>query len=130
MVSNTTIFSDLNVRLSQVDSTDTMVITDAKAVVQSVWRLFKTEEGEIPYYRGYGLNLKQFIQRPLTKITASDVFDHVKQKIINYEQRVEVLQGDADADRDNGVILLVFTLRVKATGAVVQLEPLKVPIGA
>lgn len=128
MTSTSTVFSDLNVRLSQVDDSDNTIISDKEAVAQSVYRLFSTVEGEIPYYRTYGLNLKQFIQKPLTKSTTADIFDHVKQKIITFEPRAEIVTAVANADRDNGVISLIFTIKVKATNELIQLQSLDVQV--
>ena len=47
--SNRYINSDLNVRLNEVNTQDSIVIVDKEAVIQSIYRLFKTEEGEIIY---------------------------------------------------------------------------------
>ena len=58
--------SDLNVRLPHVSPQDSAVIVDKEAILQSIYRLFETEEGEIPFYRTYGLNLKPYVQMPLT----------------------------------------------------------------
>ena len=126
----TTIFSDLNVRLPQINDNDQTIITDSQAVVQSAWRLLNTDEGEVPYCRGYGINLKQFLHAPLTKETASNIYDYVKQKITMYEQRVTVLQADVDADMDRGIITMILSLRVNSTGEIVQLPTLSVPVGA
>ena len=64
-----TIYLDLNVRLDNVDNTDTMTIPDSKAVKQSLWRLLNTKEGEIPYYRSYGLDLEQFCQAHIFSVS-------------------------------------------------------------
>jgi len=123
-----TVYKDLNVRLPQVDSTDTTVVTDSKAVIQSIWRLFTTVEGEIPFYRGYGLNLNQFVQRPLNRATANDIDEYVKNKIKIYEPRVEVIRADATADLDNGIVALTYTVKVKATSQLITLQALKVTV--
>ena len=54
---------------------------DTKVVVQSIWRLLTTEEGEIPYFRDYGLSLKKYMQYPLSKATADEIYQYVKGKI-------------------------------------------------
>jgi phage baseplate assembly protein W len=128
LTTTTTVYKDLNVKLSKVDNSDATIITDEKVVVQSIWRLFTTQEGEIPYYRGYGLNLKQFIQKPLTKATVKDIHEHVKNKIGIYESRVEVIQADASADIDNGIITMIYSVKIKSTGQLVTLQALKVPV--
>lgn len=130
MNSTSTVYSDLNVKLPQVDGSDITTIKDIKAITQSIYRLFKTVQGEIPYYRSYGLNLKQFIQKPLTRSTTADIFDHVKQKILLYEPRANVVQAIASADKDNGIISLKYTISAKSTGELIQLEALNVKVGS
>ena len=121
--------SDLNVRLQAVNPQDTTVIVDKEAVMQSIYRLWGTEEGEIPYYRGYGMNLKQFLQKPLGPMLASDIKEYVDGKIEAYEQRVEVYKVNAASDYVNQSVILQYYVRIKTTGEIVGLEPLVVPIG-
>lgn len=126
---NRYINSDLNVRLQEVNSQDTTVIVDKEAVMQSIYRLWGTEEGEIPYYRGYGMNLKQFLQKPLGPMLAGDIKEYVDGKIEAYEQRVEVYKVNAASDYVNQSVILQYYVRIKTTGEIVGLEPLVVPIG-
>ena len=126
---NRYINSDLNVRLQEVNSQDTTVIVDKEAVMQSIYRLWGTEEGEIPYYRGYGMNLKQFLQKPLGPMLASDIKEYVDGKIEAYEQRVEVYKVNAASDYVSQSVILQYYVRIKTTGEIVGLEPLVVPIG-
>lgn len=126
---NRYINSDLNVRLQEVNSQDTTVIVDKEAVMQSIYRLWGTEEGEIPYYRGYGMNLKQFLHKPLGPMLARDIKEYVDGKIEAYEQRVEVYKVNAASDYVNQSVILQYYVRIKTTGEIVGLEPLVVPIG-
>ena len=126
---NRYINSDLNVRLQEVNSQDTTVIVDKEAVMQSIYRLWGTEEGEIPYYRGYGMNLKQFLQKPLGPMLARDIKEYVDGKIEAYEQRVEVYKVNAASVYVNQSVILQYYVRIKTTGEIVGLEPLVVPIG-
>ena len=121
------IYVDLNVRLPVVN-TDAINITNSKAVLQSITRLFATQEGEIPYYRSYGLNLKQFLQRPLTQVTAQEIYNYVRRKIEMYEKRVDVVGANTNADFNNSVIYMSFTLRVKTTGEIIVTDILDVPL--
>ena len=126
---NRYINSDLNVRLQAVNPQDTTVIVDKEAVMQSIYRLWGTEEGEIPYYRGYGMNLKQFLQKPLGPMLARDIKEYVDGKIEAYEQRVEVYKVNAASDYVNQSVILQYYVRIKTTGEIVGLEPLVAPIG-
>ena len=121
------IYTDLNVRLDVVDTND-INIANAKAVLQAVSRLLMTQEGEIPYYRNYGLNLKRYIQRPLTQATANEIYDYVRKKIETYEQRVTVIGAQTDADFMGGYIYMTFTLQVNSTGEINQTDTLGVKV--
>ena len=126
---NKYINSDLNVRLSQVNDKDVTVIVDKDAILQSLYRLFNTEVGEIPNYRGYGLDLKQFIQKPLGKALAQEINEYVSSKINMYEQRVEIYQVNAVSNFETASVILQYYVRIKTTGEIVGLEPLVIPIG-
>ena len=126
---NRYINSDLNVRLSQVNDKDVAIIVDKEAILQSIYRLLNTEEGEIPFYRSYGMNLKQFLQKPLGPMLARDIKEYVDGKIEAYEQRVEVYKVNAASDYVNQSVILQYYVRIKTTGEIVGLEPLVVPIG-
>lgn len=126
---NRYINSDLNVRLSEVNDKDETVIVDKQAVMQSIYRLFGTEVGEIPFYRGYGLNLKQFVQKPMGEGLAREINEYVSGKIETYEQRVEIYKVNAASNYENSSVILQYYVRIKSTGEIVGLEPLVVPIG-
>lgn len=126
---NKYINSDLNVRLSQVNDKDVTVIVDRDAILQSLYRLFNTEVGEIPNYRGYGLDLKQFIQKPLGKALAQEINEYVSSRINMYEQRVEIYQVNAVSNFETASVILQYYVRIKTTGEIVGLEPLVIPIG-
>ena len=126
---NKYINSDLNVRLPQVNDKDVTVIVDKDAILQSLYRLFNTEVGEIPNYRGYGLDLKQFIQKPLGKALAQEINEYVSSRINMYEQRVEIYQVNAVSNFETASVILQYYVRIKTTGEIVGLEPLVIPIG-
>lgn len=126
---NRYINSDLNVRLSEVNSQDTTVIVDKEAVLQSIYRLFKTEEGEIPFYRAYGLDLKQFLQKPLGEALAREINEYVSGKLEAFEQRAEVYKVNAVSNYTDNSVVLQYYVKIKATGEIIGLEPLAVPIG-
>ena len=124
------IFADLNVRETFVSPSTDILLYDTKVVVQSVWRLITTEEGEIPNFRGYGLNVKQFSQYPLTEGTVDMIYDYVKSKVETYEGRADVISADVDVDLINGIIKMAFILSVKSTGERVKLPTWSVQVGA
>lgn len=115
------VFADLNVRDSFVSSSTEVMLYDTKTVVQGVWRLLNTEEGEIPNFRQYGLSIKRFCQYPLNSETVEGIYNYVKERIEVFETRVEIIKADVDVDFEQGVIFMSFYLRMKASGEVVKL---------
>lgn len=115
------IYLDPNVRDILVsDSTDVM-LKDSKVIVQSVWRLLNTEEGEIPNFRNYGLNVKQFLQYPITDETVRTIYNYVKGRIESFELRTKVTNVYVDIDFSTGKIMMDLYLELLENGDVVKL---------
>lgn len=123
------VYTDLNTRLETVNPNDIMVIHDAQAIKQSLYRLLYTEVGEIPFYRNYGLNLKQFVQKPLTPETAQSIFNYVESRISAFEPRAEVINAVTDVDWINSSVIMEYTFRVRTTGEIFSIAPFVVPVG-
>lgn len=109
------VFSDINTRATSNLGT-AFLTSDAKAVFQSIWRLVTTSEGEIPYFRSYGCNLKRFLQYPLTERTADTIFEYVQSKVSEYETRGKIISAEAQADVSNNILRMRFYVQVNATG--------------
>lgn len=115
------ILQDINARDPFVtDSTDIMIY-DTKVVVQSIWRLITTEEGEIPNFRVYGLSIKKFSQYPLTPETIQLIYNYVKNRVSAFEERGQIIRADVDADIEQESVYYNFYVQVTATGDVVKL---------
>lgn len=109
------VYSDINTRIIKTFNED-FLSNDAKAVFQSIWRLITTQEGEIPYYRAYGCNLKRFLQFPLTQTTADTIFEYVQNKVAEYEPRGKIVSASAEADLSRNTLRMQFYVQVQATG--------------
>ena len=121
------VFSDINTRIIN-PNVDTFLTTDAEAIFQSIWRLITTHEGEIPYFRAYGCNLKRFEQLPLTETTADRIFEYVTKKVETWETRGELVSANAKADYNNNTLYLQLVVRCKATNETGVLPDLKVEL--
>lgn len=126
---NDFVYSDLNVRLPYVSPQDSTVITDREAILQSLYRLIRTEEGEIPYYRNYGLNLKQFVQRPMGELLAREISDYIKEKITTFEPRVSIHRTNVTSDYANASVIVQYYLKIKSTEEIIALQPISVAVG-
>ena len=126
----TYIFTDLNVRDEFVTTSKDIMIFDTKVVVQSIWRLINTEVGEIPNFRSYGLNIKQFLQYPLNKETVEPIYNYVKNRVTAFEGRADIIRAEVDVDFNLGTISMEFYLRVKSTGETVKLPTWIIQVGS
>ena len=115
------IYLDPNVRDILVSPSTDIMLKDSKVIVQSVWRLVNTEEGEIPNFRNYGLNIKQFLQYPLNNDTINTIYNYVKGRVETFEVRTEVIRADVDVDFAIGRIMMNFYLRLIETREVIKL---------
>ena len=119
------VFSDRNARIVR-PTEDKFLTTDAEAVFQSLWRLFTTHEGEIPYFRAYGCNLKRFEQLPLTESTADMIFEYLTNKVETWETRGTLESANAKADYNNNALYMQLTVKCNATNETGVLPDLKV----
>ena len=124
------VLQDLNVRDEFVSTSTDFLLYDEKVIVQSVWRLITTEEGEIPNFRVYGLSIKKYSQYPMTPETINGIYDYVKGRISAFEERAEVIKADVDANIEQQVIFYNFYLRIRTTGTVIKLPTWTVSVGA
>lgn len=124
------ILQDFNVGDKFVSDSTDVYLYDTKVVVQSIWRLITTEEGEIPNFRIYGLSIKKFSQYPLTKETVQLVYDYVKDRVKAFEERGTIIRADVDASFEQGYIYYDFYVRVNTTEEVVKLPTWSVKLGS
>lgn len=115
------VYSDLNVRDPYVTNSTDVMLYDTKVIVQSVWRLLTTEEGEIPNFRQYGLSIKRFSQYPLNDQTINGIYEYVKGRLEAFETRAEIIKADVDVDFTTGRVYMEFYLKMRASGEVVKL---------
>ena len=115
------VLQDINVKDDFVTTSTDFLLYDEKVIVQSIWRLITTEEGEIPNYRVYGLSIKRFSQYPLTPETINTSYEYVKGRVSTFEERGEVVKADVDVNIEIGEVYMYFYIRMRNTGRVVKL---------
>ena len=124
------IFQDLNVRDEFVSDSTDILLYDEKVVVQSVWRLITTEEGEIPNFRVYGLNVKKFMHYPLTKDTVNIIYNYVNNRIAAFEDRATVVRADVNVSVEQQILSMAFYLKMNTTGNVIKLPVWNIKVGS
>lgn len=123
------ILQDYNVGDKFVSDSTDIYLYDTKVVVQSIWRLITTEEGEIPNFRIYGLSIKKFCQYPLTPETINLIYNYVKDRVKAFEERGTVIRADVNANFENQEVYYNFYVQVNATNEIVKLPTWTVKIG-
>lgn len=124
------VLQDLNVRDSFVSDSNDTLLYDTKVVVQSIWRLITTEEGEIPNFRVYGLSIKRFCQYPLTQETIQTIYEYVKNRVKAFEERGTIIKADVNASFEDQTVSYNFYVRVNMTQDVVKLPTWTVKLGS
>lgn len=124
------ILQDFNVGDKFVSDSTDIYLYDTKVVVQSIWRLITTEEGEIPNFRIYGLSIKKFSQYPLTQETVQLIYNYVKDRVKAFEERGTIIRADVDVSFEQGYIYYNFYVRVNTTEEVVKLPTWSVKLGS
>lgn len=124
------ILQDFNVGDPFVSSSSEPYLYDTKVVVQSIWRLITTEEGEIPNFRVYGLSIKRFSQYPLTQETVELIYNYVKERVSRFEERGSVIRADVSASFEEETVSYNFYVRANATQEVVKLPTWTVKLGS
>lgn len=122
------IFKDINVRDPFVSTSTDIMLEDTKVVVQSVWRLINTEEGEVPYFRNYGIDMKRLTQLPLNKENIDGIIEYIKRRIEAFEDRATIVHTHIDGNVETGEISMIFYLRVNTTGETATLPAWRIQL--
>lgn len=115
------VLQDLNARDPFVSTSTDFLLYDEKVILQSLWRLITTQEGEIPNFRVYGLDVKQFSQYPMTEETVNTIYNYVKSRVTEFEERAEIVRAEVDANPEQGYIYMSFYVRMSISGNTVKL---------
>lgn len=126
-----TLFSDLNVKLAEVNDSDTTIITDSDTIKQSLIRLIFTGEGTVPNFRRYGLDLTKFLHYPINTNTSQEIYEYIIRRIEYFEKRVTRNDNLSKAifDFENGTINIKITLEVPSTNEIITLPIIPVSTG-
>jgi phage baseplate assembly protein W len=85
------------------------------AVRQALLLLLSTRPGERVMRPDYGCDLHQLAFATNDETTAALVIHHVRQAILRWEPRIEILNLDATPDPENGLLTVTLEYRVRLT---------------
>ncbi len=107
----------------RVDAQGEVTINSLEAHVrQSILLILRTDKGERVMRPDFGAGLGKLVFSPITAVTAALVQHEVKDALIRFEPRIEVLKVEVrdDAERQ-GVLLIEMEYRVRRTDTIFNL---------
>ena len=91
-------------------------VSDEENVRQSVWTILSTAPGERVMRAQFGCGLAELVFAPNTPGTAGQVISTVREALIQWEPRIDVLEVDARADeKESNLLLIAISYRVRST---------------
>lgn len=100
-----------------------VMVSDDAAIRQAIILLLTTIPGERVMRPDYGCPLHRLMFSPNDATTAGLAIHYVRQALIRYEPRIEIVSLDAHADRDDEACLVVsLQYRVKSTNRQATLD--------
>ena len=118
-----TMYSDINLGLSSigVNPATTIVIYDVQAIIQNVTTFVNTEQNEIWNFRAYGLNLKQFMQLPLTESTARAMESYITNQVTSFFPMLTYVDSASviTIDYNDQKIVFNFAYQINAIGQII-----------
>jgi phage baseplate assembly protein W len=91
-------------------------VSDDECVRQSVWTILSTARGERVMRPEFGCGLAELVFAPNTPGTAGQVISTVREALIQWEPRIDVLEVDARPDETQpNLLLIAISYRVRST---------------
>ena len=82
-------------------NSDLIALRNENAIARSVRNIVFTLPGEKFFDENFGSNITRTLFENIDDITASIIVDEIRQSIINYESRVQLIDVQAFPDYDN-----------------------------
>ena len=95
-------FKDLSVVFKKHPVTDDLVtVKDKVAIAQSISNLLQTNNGDRPFKPDIGSGIRELLFEQADWGTAAAISGRVRECLVKYEPRINVLSVNADPDFDN-----------------------------
>ncbi len=95
-------FKDLSVVFKKHPVTDDLVtVKDKVAIAQSISNLLQTNNGDRPFKPDIGSGIRELLFEQADWGTAAAISGRVRECLVKYEPRINVLTVNADPDFDN-----------------------------
>lgn len=107
-------YKDFNINFTSHPNTgDISMVSDEKAISQSMKNLILTDEYEIPFLPRQAGNIRALLFDLLDPLTAYDVKLRIKTVLENYEPRIDLLDVKVKKDDDNNGLFVDIVFRAK-----------------
>jgi hypothetical protein len=94
------------------NTNDLARVTNEQAIINSVLKIIKTNNYEVPYNPYFGANLYRFLFEPFTPGTEIEIQNEIRNALTLYEPRVEVLDITVNGDQDHNSISISLTFSI------------------
>jgi phage baseplate assembly protein W len=93
-------------------NSDLIALRNENAIARSIRNIVFTVPGEKFYDETFGSNISNSLFENIDDITASIIVDEIKQSIINFEPRVNLIDVQAFPDFDNNAFDVIITYEI------------------
>ena len=109
-IRNAQIFTDLNLNMVRHPVTgDIAKLSNVEAVKRSVRNLVNTNKGERPFHPEIGSSIRGLLFETITPLNAVLLEDRIREVIVNFEPRAELISVKASDDIDNNTYNVTIT---------------------
>ena len=85
-------------------------------VREAIWIILSTARGERVMRPDFGCGIHDLVFAPINAATVGEVQNNVRESLINYEPRIEIINLDvSDEEAHNGKLLISIDYRVRTT---------------
>lgn len=112
----TNVYSDLDFDFILNSNKDIDLIYDGDAIKQSIRNIILTLIGERTRYQQpeFGSRIYSFLGEKVNNVIALEIADEIENAIINYEERVEIINVDSEADVEKQIYKLKIQYKNKS----------------
>lgn len=109
------VYSDLDFNFELNDNNDIDLLYDVDAIKQSIRNIVLTIIGERSRYQQpeFGSRVYGFLGEKINNVTALEIGDEIENAIINYEERVTLINVDSEADIENNFYKVSIQYNIK-----------------
>lgn len=94
------------------------MVSDDQDIQESLWILFSTTLGERILLPQYGCQVWQMVFRNLTTTLETEIEDYVRQAVLYWEARIEVIEVSLRPEATvEGLVLLTVSYAIRQTNA-------------